>query len=683
MRRQLCLLLAELAGIIGASVGLAQTRIDLRSQGKSVNFSSADSTVPFKSGAVVPATCQAGEVFFQTGGTAGNNIHFCKTPNTWIELVTASSGTSVPPPTCATGSFYQRNDPVNGIYQLYVCPASGVWALSNFLTGTLADRPPACAAGQIYFSTDSGTAAWSYCQSPGSPGVWSSTVAGPQGPAGPAGAPGPAGPVCGSSGQLLMNESGGCTGVNQLPVASLPTPFDGWTPFALLAGAGSGVAPAVTSVTVDGFNNISIPGTITTGVGGDAAGSIVAMRGSGTAKLGVQGANGDEWDITAPDDFSAWTFTPPVAPCSAHEWWTTDSNGVGNCSRPAVADLSDSSNLSLVNAGESISGDKTYTGRFDASNASHSLPSRTGTVASAPSTCSIGEVYFATDAAPGRNYYFCTAANTWTQQTSSAAIAGTGITVAGSTVSFNPLDSSIAWWREEFMGGGLQGTGTVGAWGFTSSQFSGGSVVTQNVGSLSVTGHPGVYRLASAASPVAGSGAVMALGVAGAVNSDDLTSLNFDAKWVIRMNPTLTSQRVRVGFGNTFNSLTPGHGWFFRYDTDSAYDDDMKGSGDGRWVFQMCSGSSCTTDSGGSTLDMGVAPSSNWTTFRMRTQAGTLYLSINGGPELTACASGCNTTILPISNQGLYPLVAAGTADTSSVSTDVDLIAGMIYGLNR
>ena len=55
------------------------------------------------------------------------------------------------------------------------------------------------------------------------------------------------------------------------------------------------------------------------------------------------------------------------------------------------------------------------TGTVNNSGAVHTLPVAVGLTAAKPSTCTVGELYFATDAAtPGKNLCFCTAANTWT-----------------------------------------------------------------------------------------------------------------------------------------------------------------------------------------------------------------------------------------------------------------------------
>jgi hypothetical protein len=44
----------------------AQTKIDLRTQGKSVDFNSATSTKPSKIGTACPGTCSTGETLFKT-----------------------------------------------------------------------------------------------------------------------------------------------------------------------------------------------------------------------------------------------------------------------------------------------------------------------------------------------------------------------------------------------------------------------------------------------------------------------------------------------------------------------------------------------------------------------------------------------------------------------------------------
>jgi len=73
------------------STAAAQTKIDLRTQGKSVDFSAAVSTKPSKSGTAIPATCSIGETFFKTDAAAGANLYGCTATNIWSVQSGASS----------------------------------------------------------------------------------------------------------------------------------------------------------------------------------------------------------------------------------------------------------------------------------------------------------------------------------------------------------------------------------------------------------------------------------------------------------------------------------------------------------------------------------------------------------------------------------------------------------------
>src|SRR5579864_574032 len=65
------------------SIAAGQTKIDLQSQSRSVDFSTADSTRPFKSGTALPATCAVGEMFYKTDASSGANLYGCISPNAW------------------------------------------------------------------------------------------------------------------------------------------------------------------------------------------------------------------------------------------------------------------------------------------------------------------------------------------------------------------------------------------------------------------------------------------------------------------------------------------------------------------------------------------------------------------------------------------------------------------------
>jgi hypothetical protein len=73
----------------------AQTSIDLRRQGRNVDFSSATSTKPSKTGTVLPAACAVGETFFKTDAPAGGNLHLCGSTNVWTQVSGSASSSSI------------------------------------------------------------------------------------------------------------------------------------------------------------------------------------------------------------------------------------------------------------------------------------------------------------------------------------------------------------------------------------------------------------------------------------------------------------------------------------------------------------------------------------------------------------------------------------------------------------
>lgn len=60
-----------------------QTQIDLRTQGKNVDFSMAASTRPSKTGTQLPAACTIGETFLKTDAAAGKNFYVCTASGVW------------------------------------------------------------------------------------------------------------------------------------------------------------------------------------------------------------------------------------------------------------------------------------------------------------------------------------------------------------------------------------------------------------------------------------------------------------------------------------------------------------------------------------------------------------------------------------------------------------------------
>jgi len=144
----------------------------------------------------------------------------------------------------------------------------------------------------------------------------------------------------------------------------------------------------------------------------------------------------------------AGNFVDSGSPCTAaavsNSGALTAGNVVSGAGGAVVQDggfaISDIQRLSQT---QTVAGDKTYTGRLDASGATHTLPSKTGLTANKPATCTVGEEYFATDAAAGQNKYYCTATNSWTQQSGSG---GTGVgTMFGAATSYFSLSTGVTY----------------------------------------------------------------------------------------------------------------------------------------------------------------------------------------------------------------------------------------------
>jgi uncharacterized protein YdbL (DUF1318 family) len=69
--------------VASAMTASAQTRVDLRTQSKNVDYSAAASTKPSKTGTTLPAACAAGETFLKTDAPAGKNLYVCAPANLW------------------------------------------------------------------------------------------------------------------------------------------------------------------------------------------------------------------------------------------------------------------------------------------------------------------------------------------------------------------------------------------------------------------------------------------------------------------------------------------------------------------------------------------------------------------------------------------------------------------------
>jgi hypothetical protein len=250
----------------------AQTRVDLRTQSKSVDFSAAASTKPSQTGTTLPATCAIGQTFLNTAAQPGQNWYVCTATNTWSVQGANGLANYAMPFTSATTVTVPGSTHQLGTAKLFV---------------------------EVY-DTESPAVLVEPNEVQIDPTTYDVTVsfASPQ------------------SGTLVLSAAG---------------------------GGGGGNSP-VTSV----FGRI---------------GAVAAQSGDYTA-------------------------------------------------------------AQVTNAAQTNASNAFIAGTQDFSAAAHTLPAKVGTSVNIAASCTTGEMYFATDATAGQNWYFCTAPNTWTPQAAGATGAG-------------------------------------------------------------------------------------------------------------------------------------------------------------------------------------------------------------------------------------------------------------------
>lgn len=385
---------ARMAVLGGLASLHAQTSIDLRTQAKSVDFSSAAYTKPSKTGTALPPTCSVGETFFNTATTAGHNFYGCTATNTWT-LLSANlwfGGGSVNAGDCA-----QFDSNGNMVSAGGACGPGNAVTLPN----------PFAGAGSVLISAGAGRqASASLCSDSGG------TLSCPGGFAGRMTWPGGSGtnsrqilgPVGAFSSTFTYRWSDiiptaatlmkiGSPAAGEASLGPAVPDMDYVTP------AGSG---ALQNKTLDGSNlfsnysswaQIGTPSAPATGyvrLYAKTGGGICWVNSGGTEKCASAGSLSD------PGTTGILVETTP---------------GI-TASRTIAAG---SSNISVAN-GNGAGGNPTIDiGPVVDFSAKATSPAQTGTTVGMPATCSVGQVYFNTSAAAGQNLYFCVATNTWSQ----------------------------------------------------------------------------------------------------------------------------------------------------------------------------------------------------------------------------------------------------------------------------
>jgi hypothetical protein len=275
---------AVLVSVLLAGAASGQTLVDLRTQTKSVDFTGASTTKPFKAGTVLPATCTVGEAFYQTNAPAGSNLFTCTALNSWTLQVGAAgargpAGAAGPAgPTGLTGPIGATGSAgATGV----AGPAGPIGltgpAGANGTTGTTGATGPAGPIGLTGPAGATGSAGATGVAGPTGP-IGYTGPSGTTGPAGATGATGPAGPTgnTGPAGAIGPAGSTGATG------AAGPTGSQGATGPAGSNGAIAHVQNAGTALPVEATLNFT-----SGGCSDDSANGRTNCNGAGISGLGI------------------------------------------------------------------------------------------------------------------------------------------------------------------------------------------------------------------------------------------------------------------------------------------------------------------------------------------------------------------------------------------------------------
>ena len=103
--------------VVCGSALCAQTKVDLHTQTKNVDFSNAASTKPATVGASLPAACGQGQFFFLSTGPAGQNLYGCSAANVWSLEGAAIPQASLVPSELNNAGAFLTTDGTNPIWQ--------------------------------------------------------------------------------------------------------------------------------------------------------------------------------------------------------------------------------------------------------------------------------------------------------------------------------------------------------------------------------------------------------------------------------------------------------------------------------------------------------------------------------------------------------------------------------------
>lgn len=239
-----------------------------------------------------------------------------------------------------------------------------------------------------------------------------------------------------------------------------------------------------------------------------------------------------------------------------------------------------------------------------------------------------------------------------------------GSSITSATSGFDPLDTSLNWWREEFGSGRETTTSTdttimLGELGWVGRVRGNAGSISHQVG---VWPNNGLYRITTGATATDDGFGLSFSGSGRQPFGDHAGNANWGTVWIFRLNGT-ANERMSVGSTQSCGGAQVanlGEGFRVRYDT---------AQGDTNFMFSVVVGGA----ESGTPVSSGVAVNTNFNTLLVEsTVAGTWRFSLNGGTVKTACASGCDITSA-LTTAALTPcafLVSAGSAGARTMDVD-------------
>lgn len=389
-------------GLLAASLGLhAQTMVDLSRQGK------------LGSGTVLPVQCQMGQLFFKTDAPKGANLYTCTGQGAWSQTSGSPAGNSGDIQKNSSGAFAAAVAGTDYQPVPAVLTTSGATPVCDIGVSANVTRCEQVLTANVVASFQhlkpGVRLSWSWTQ-PATGGPYTVTYFG-------------AANVC------AVSPAAGVTTVQSLEVQADGTVMGtGCTTSDTLAvwRGPAGSAPATPASGLACWFDASANNWLCKDSSGNisaAAKTIAANPADHKYVVYIDGSGNQQRAQVSATDITG------LAPSA-----TTDTTFAGNISSGTIGDQRLSSNVELLNAAQTVSGSKTYTGNQNFSGAAGTLPIQTGTTAGLPASCAVGQMYFATDATAGANLYVCASAGTWTQLQSGASGGGGGGVSYGTTL---------------------------------------------------------------------------------------------------------------------------------------------------------------------------------------------------------------------------------------------------------